>query len=745
MNSVINGRLALTDADPPAKPRAMRALGWSLALPLFALAASCKSADDAPPAPPPPVIACSGNAARDAWPAVEARSVAIAVDGSGAEADRVRADVTRVLAELWGLAPAAVSAAPDAADVVLRVSTSTEVGAKVGARAGDAYVLSRADEGRPTLVAWGRDEANASYAAYAMLEELGARFFHPMQDHVPRLGAARLPPALDVHRATTFTRRGIQVHSLHPIEYTATFFEPSAAHADEARRLVDWLVKTGQNHLQLFLLQSVDWPAFVAHMRPLVDYAHARHVTVGAVVQLWGGASLQNATVLTRDEASAPTEIPAQLEKVFEVPWDGVDLALGEFLSAGPEVMLSMLDLATQTMKSRWPAAQVHVHNHVGNYPELWVDYKGERSFYYHLPRHLDAHLGAMVHTLAYYDVYRPWAMYGHPDFSLQREYMLSQLGKRKVSYFPESAYWIGTDVDVPLFLAPEYLRARWLDVSGLTRDARERGLPPLDGHVMFSSGHEWGYWMIDYLTARMLWQPDAPFEAITAHVTDAWGSCGPDAARAFAEVERAESELLFDKRLMPYMQGEDGQVDFGARIGIEIRPRRVPYEAMLTMSDADRAGFERDVVEGLESFAARLSPVADDLAARCRGSDEPLRAHCEETASGVVVLVHRARHAASLYRAALARARGQDGRPLLSRAAELRVAAEKVITDQAKRYRFDVERLTGAYKNPTRYPFGYLRQAHTVCFWHRQEAQAKSVVEDGEAAPLQSLRSCTD
>ena len=73
------------------------------------------------------------------------------------------------------------------------------------------------------------------------------------------------------------------------------------------------------------------------------------------------------------------------------------------------------------------------------------------------------------------------------------------------MSYFPESAYWISADIDVPAFL-PEFLYARWLDIHRLAPSCADAGLPPLDGHVTFTSGHEWGYWLTDYLVAKMLW-----------------------------------------------------------------------------------------------------------------------------------------------------------------------------------------------------------------------------------------------
>ena len=86
----------------------------------------------------------------------------------------------------------------------------------------------------------------------------------------------------------------------------------------------------------------------------------------------------------------------------------------------------------------------------------------GQTVFYYHLPQYADLRLGQTVHTLFFFDLYRDWATYAHPNFLLQHDYILEELPTRRVKYFPESAYWISADIDVPLFL-PEYLYARWL------------------------------------------------------------------------------------------------------------------------------------------------------------------------------------------------------------------------------------------------------------------------------------------
>jgi hypothetical protein len=80
----------------------------------------------------------------------------------------------------------------------------------------------------------------------------------------------------------------------------------------------------------------------------------------------------------------------------------------------------------------------------------------------------------------------------------------------------------------VPLFL-PEFIYSRYNDVHTLTGELETAKLPPLAGHLMFSSGHEWGYWMTDYLTAKMLWRPDAPLDAFVSDWSAAFGTCAGD------------------------------------------------------------------------------------------------------------------------------------------------------------------------------------------------------------------------
>jgi hypothetical protein len=719
-----------------------RSLGLAAAL-ACALGAACGSSG-APSAPP--VIACDSTVTAAATDAFALSDVGVYLDATDASLAPVSADLASYLGTMWGGAVTVASHAPDGTKKLsLWLSTSPAAAGAVGTTITDGYVLRRLDSAAGTeLVVYALDAANLAAGAYALLEELGARFFHPKQELVPTLGAPRVPHTLDVWRHPLAARRGLQPHTLHPIEYFDVFMQPGDANLADARRYVDWLVKTGQNYVQWPLLSTVDWAAWQPYAASILAYAHSRHVRIGAVPQVWGGSSLQNNFVLVSSATGWQAQMQAQLDVLLTLPWDVVELAMGEFTSAAPQSMIDWLNFATNYILTKAPSTEVYVQNHVGNYASLWVQYQGQTVYYYHLPAYCDPRLGQDVHTLSLFDVYRDWATYAHPDFHLQHDYMLAELPTRKVSYFPESAYWISADIDVPAFL-PEFLYARWLDIHTLSAELASDGLPALEGHVTFTSGHEWNYWLTDYLVAKMLWSASDPLEAFTSHYAAAFGSCAADVDAALTTAMNLQTTYLFDQRLLPYIQGENRTVDLGYLAGLETHPRRVEFEDLLTMSAGDLAAFQTNVVEALEAFAAQYQPVEDAVAARCRGSDATIAPWCNELWDGIEIVRLRAQHAAVLYRAMLAYVGGLDGSGMVSQAQAITATAAQVVARREAGYRFDVDRETGVYQNPTIYGFGYLRPAHTQCYWTRREAQVTFLLQNGVPEGLTSLDSCED
>jgi hypothetical protein len=707
-----------------------RGWGWAVLAALLACASSDESAA-------PAAVACPAVIAGED---IAVADMAVHVETGGDPAlELVRADVQRYLEALWGAPVVVASGVPDFSKrVTLWLHTAADAPTNGFSMKREGAVLSVAASDKRVL----------AHAAYAFLEELGVRFFHPKEEFVPHLGAPVLPKALDVQRRSQFALRGVQLHLLHPLEYFEAFNGYGAEGPDfeDAKRFIDWLVKTGQNHVQWPLLETVDFEAWRPRVQAIMDYAHLRGVTVGASVQTWGGAALQNNFVLVKDVARWQEQMDAQLDRLLSLGWDVVELALGEFLDADPHALLEWLDHAVAHVASTHPNVQVNVQNHVGNFQRLYVPFDGQTVFYYHLPKYADARLGQSVHTLYFFDLFRDWAMYNHPDFHLQRDFLFEMLAKseRRVNYFPESAYWISADVDVPLFL-PEFIHARWIDIHGLSENVKAAGLRPINGHLMFSSGHEWGYWMTDYLAAKMLWEPEAPLDRFFAHYGAIYGACAADVTKALSEFTALQTEYLFDRRLVAYVSGEDTLVELGYLAGIPTHPQREAFEKVLNEPEAERAAFERDVVLPLEEFARKIRPREDAIDARCRAADATLLPWCLELRDGMRIVRLRSEHASHLYRAVLAKGSGKDGAPELERAVHVTENAREVILGREEHYRFDRARLTDARPNPTIYPFGYLRQAHTQCFYFRREEQVRQVLENGAGPSIINLPRCLD
>ena len=269
-----------------------------------------------------------------------------------------------------------------------------------------------------------------------------------------------------------------------------------------------------------------------------------------------------------------------------------------------------------------------------------------------------------------------------------------------------------------------------------------------MNGHVMFTSGHEWGYWMNDYLTAKMLWDPSTTVDALFADYASSYGSCASGVASTLSQFTALQTKYLFDDRLAPYVMGEDTAVDLGYETGVVTIPRRVQFEDVVAMSEGDREAFEASVVVELEALASQLQPLEDAMAARCPTADAELAPWCDELWDGIEIVRLRVQHTAELFESILAYARGQasSAQDYFNQATATSTTAAAVVARREAEYRFDAATLTSAYANPTIYPYGYLRQAHTQCYFHRREDQVQSFLQTGMVAQiLGGVRTCDD
>nr|MBA3540779.1 hypothetical protein [Deltaproteobacteria bacterium] len=449
------------------------------------------------------------------------------------------------------------------------------------------------------------DVLGAQYGAAAALENLGIRFRHPFDTYVPALGQDAIINAEGVTHQPEVRVRGFQLHTLHPLEGYFAFWEPGPGNASDARRTIDWLIKNRGNFLQWVALDDINDPAvhekWKAHTRALLDYAHARGIRVGLNIQLFGQSNLQYAFDLSDDRSGTiplADEIAARLPLVVtDLPFDVYALSFGEFFNAESQKFIDSVNEVQRQLATLAPAAEMHGVVHVGE--EQRITFMGEDLIYYFLVKFASPAIIPDIHTVMYYNLFEDaGGAYHHANFTEHLDYLESRMcADQKAAYFPETAYWVAFDNSVPQW-NPLYVRSRWLDLHTL----KQRPCWPLDEHLIFSSGWEWGFWLNDVTALRGSYTvPDQ----VTTLLTDALPA---DTAAATAQVIDAQHEALIVKRLAAYLAGRDIAIDSGDVAGIVSQPDRITFADLVASADP---AFGTTVMAPLATYADALDAIA--------------------------------------------------------------------------------------------------------------------------------------
>ena len=611
-----------------------------------------------------------------------------------------------------------------ASDAALRefVSLTPYSALRVGAATGDGFTIEVVDDelchecylleahGDHAWRVRAGDVLGAQYGVAHALENLGFRFRAPDATYVPSALAFEGAASLGVvHAPAVKGQRGLQLHTLHPIEAHFALWQPGDEAA--AARIFDWIVKNRGNHVQWPALDDIMDPARHAAWQELTQRllarAHGRGLTVGLGIQIFGSGNMQHAFDLS-DGQDFEAELAQRLPLVTtELPFDAYILAFGEFLGEDADRFIAAVNTTTAAIHAARPGAAVHASIHVG--ADQRVQYRGEDLPYYFLVKYADPTIVSNVHTVMFYNLFEDaGGAYGHGDFAEHRAYLLEQQqAGRKPTYYPESAYWIAFDNSVPLFL-PVYVRSRWLDLDGL---------PALDGHLIFSSGWEWGYWLTDYVSLR------ASFELPPSYrdaIADAYGKDLAPAVDLVTELADLQARRSIDERLAPYLAGRDALIDLGDQLGIHSQPDRTTFEDI-----ANGQAFE--LLPSLAAYADELTALAQ----RARGLSLPSSRWARELVDGFEVTAARARFIHAAYAAQLTGA----PRAALDAAFDDGQAAVRR-RHRDLHYAGPADNLIGRPANATIYGYGYLHQPDTLCYWERERAQLAAIL-DGATAPI--------
>lgn len=652
------------------------------------------------------------------------------------------------------------------------------------ALAPEAFVVRSGKRGAATILAADGAPAKehphhnlgALHGAYALLEELGFGFLHPLAPVVPK--PLRVPSSIERTEAPRWDVREIHLHTQHPLELTELLqgfgkdgpldsagFEAMLAEWD---RFLEWCVANGENGVEWFLLWAESFKDFadsdlrIGRLAELVRHAHAFGIAAGIDAPI--AFAQQHSFRLLRKQgelADELAEIRSRLDWLARADWDfyGIESGTSEFTAPAADRMLAWMNEVTRHLDEAHDhkKAFIKVHCSTGQVADGYPDpVTGQPINFNMLPHHADKRLGVLPHTVQHYSLTDPAPTYGNKDFGYIRDFLWQEAGTRPTVYYPETAYWVSFDVDVPLFL-PVYADRRLYDLRVLAKD-EETKHKKMDGQLVFSSGWEWGYWLNDVIAARAAWNPTPGGKGLEASQRDAlsaalssalspFGSAKKDVVTWIADVASAEQALLIEGKVngsapskidmrngQAYLQGWETWDDV-SKLGSGVIP--------LKMTQPDKLGLVdmRNPLHGGPGYSAEVEPLLAEMESRftalaARGDE--LRARIpdnardlfDDLADAMRMTALRAKQVHGLYDyvdgyfdTSMAKRRERLGasRTALDDAA-------RIVAEREKRYRVPVSRIAAWRDNPTAYEYGYLWTVHSLFFWWRDEGKAVDV-----------------
>ncbi len=663
--------------------------------------------------------------------------------------------------------------------------------ADVDALAPEGFVLVSTALGKGTaIVTTGKPNTKlvhsnigAAFGAFALLEELGMGFLHPLAPTTPKTMNA-IAPGIARKEEPRWPIRGLQLHTMHPLELThllngwgpkgtndATGWEQMLPEWD---RFLEWMLANGQNRVHWLLLEAKTWEEFASsetrrtRLKRLVDRAHDFGIAVGVDVPIV--LQQQHTWMLVKKQGELPQELEQLRSRVDWLMNAGFDYlatenGTTEFTHPEPQRMLAWMNELAKHLdeKHGHRPAYVKIHCSTGQtaagYPDPGT---GEPINFNFLPHFADARMGIMPHTVQHYGLDDPAPTYGNTDFAYVKDFLESEVGRREVLWHPETAYWVSFDVDVPLFL-PIYAERRLHDLRllGADEEAKKMGRGAhagkhMDGQSTFSSGWEWGYWLNDVVTARAAWNPHleakTDAEALGIVLDQALRPLGATAKptrELIIATAKAEHDLLILGKVngkspsvverrngQAYLQGVetwDDIQDVGASIpGFEAaqmtQPDKLGLVEMRTPNPlSSRPKYTGEIELLLAAMENDLAALDAKWAALRKDVPEAARDLFDDLADAMHITWLRAKQVHGLYDYVDMR-NDLNPAPRLARLAAARAALDEatdVVKNREPRYRVPADRIAGWGENPTAYRFGYLWTVRSLFFFWRDEGKA--------------------
>ena len=568
-----------------------------------------------------------------------------------------------------------------------------------------------------------------SFGLYALLQEkLGFRFVHPRQSIVPQIGKWPLPDNFVWSGKPLFDKKGFHLHTQHPLELTEQLLDPNMPNAlQDVKQYIDWLARNGQNYFEFCLLNSIDKKAWIIHAQHITQYVHERGLL--ASVDLSLHMIQQKTFQLYKTPINKQKQITKNLQWLNKAHFNfwNMEFSTAEFISGNEEKKEKLRQYIIKWMQQNSPT-KLMGRQHVVQFtpkPET-TNPQAETDT---AAINLDRQRGVLAHTVMFYNMTEPQApVYQNKNQQHMFRYLLAQHQIRETWYYPESAYWITFDNSVPMLLLP-YLKARLADID--TCAAYQ-----IPGHITFSSGWEWGYWLIDWSIARWSWQHTTNGK-IEKRLPEMYANQllpNSNSQQLFTQQLQLQQQYLKDSLLMQWLTAMTITDEIPLKsMANEYHPRpktSYPYlRNHATQQELEQINtlqlplIDRFANAALQKATAYKQTLANSTAF------SPLN---HEIADGLEITALRALHRANIlrYLIAIRNAKLQHSKfkdpAYLNQAAAIRQQAQQIVLRREAQYRYPLPLIARKRWDHTAYHFGYLYPVSNLHFWYREEQQAK-------------------
>ncbi len=602
-----------------------------------------------------------------------------------------------------------------------------------GDHGAEGYALTTVGDGDVRLVA--TTEVGAMYGLYHIAGDLGARYIHPEQSVFIPYDTAVLP-SYALRQQPTFARRGFHHHTQHPIIASDVLLRPGEPGCREhARKLIRYLARNRQNTLSWHMLKTMDLDAWAPYMAEIAAEAASFGIRVGCVTS-FADQQQNNFKLIADPTQPADAQIRERLDTILDagLSFIGFQIGTSEFTKPKDAEVLGWMNTAVAHVRDAHPGVSTYAWIHIT------CDLEDEQGgHFYHLPLQAAPDLGAWVHTTMYYAMGRPAPVYGCESFDHQLDFVseASASGREQI-WFPETAWWLGFDNNLPLAMP----------ITGLSRQEDvQRFADTMTGHVTFTTGREWAYWQYDHYLTRATWDATTTWTAYLDWIGPVYG----DRAEAVAEALKAWTELqerhFYEESplIYFYLAGELPQDELGEAAGILARRPKISFQKVLGFDDAALAAWQTSDMAQLKAMRAAHGPIVDALPAPAEAMSGSLYAELHRV---LWVYVQRIDHAVALYEGVVAARAGDrpTAEELLGQAQAITAAVLEVIAEAETHYRYPLELLTEPKSaSLTAYPFGYLWETSTGFFWTRRDDQLAAIIEQVFEGPTEGWQKIPD